>query len=532
MIRLNPVKVGEESVTRGLFPKQKDLATFVRSEEFKEILDTDAITEEGERKIAKYFNVETKWISLLEDYEEQDGKTTLSGFKRYFELLFLVKSESKRDEVWFSFFEGMHRHAAIVAGLLCSKFNHMTNELKLGSLTLKDFSGDTVLKSYKDPGISVEDHLNKIMTKQLDPPMFTNTFHLSAYIPKHVIGDKQDATTFITGAIYQSTWISNFKRSSATTTLSKNLSKWLETTQQHSTKHTRNCSGYRPLLGEGHDMLLQKETSVSTFKTAISKFEQKDWVAYKYPDCLRGPAWDGYVGNPFDITARKDFVMTISFPCMDPTKQTTMTPPYGISLESVTTDVGKIDTGGVRKVDARHYNGYLLIPGLVYHMSSKIKNIRINELYGNEFEVGIINYIARYGPYTRLKPFVKLHGAVSNYVEMTEVAYINECTGEFQIIPVTIFLVTLYNACWMFQRNRESNMLIIALDTFDLGDAVEHEKFMKTLSESTYLRHFPNWNSPVKKIVVYTTILLNIGVFVQNEYKQMQYHGILLTRHT
>ena len=517
MIRLNPVKVGEESVTRGLFPKQKDLATFVRSEEFKEILDTDAITEEGERKIAKYFNVETKWISLLEDYEDQDGKTTLSGFKRYFELLFLVKSESKRDEVWFSFFEGMHRHAAIVAGLLCSKFNHMTNELKLGSLTLKDFSGDTVLKSYKDPGISVEDHLNKIMTKQLDPPMLTNTFHLSAYIPKQVLGDKQDATTFINGAIYQSSWISNFKRSSATTTLSKNISKWLETTQQHSTKDTRNCSRYRPVLTEGHDIILQKDTSVNKFKTDISKFEQKDWVAYKYPDCLRGPAWDGYVGNPFDITARKDFVMTISFPCMDPTKKTTMTPPYGISLQSVTTDVGTFDTGGVRKVDARHYNGYLLIPGLVYHMSSKIKNIRINELYGNEFEVGIINYIARYGPYTRLKPFVKLHGAFSNYVEMTEVAYINECTGEFQIIPVTIFLVMLYNACWMFQRNRESNMLIIALDTFDLGDAVEHEKFMKTLSESTYLRQIPNWNSPFQKIVVYTTILLNIGVFVLNE---------------
>jgi hypothetical protein len=71
MIRLNPVKVGEESVKRGLFPTKIDLATFVRSQEFKEILDTDAITEEGERKIAKYFNIETKWISLLEDYERR-----------------------------------------------------------------------------------------------------------------------------------------------------------------------------------------------------------------------------------------------------------------------------------------------------------------------------------------------------------------------------------------------------------------------------------------------------------------------------
>jgi hypothetical protein len=66
----------------------------------------------------------------------------------------------------------------------------MTNELELGSLTLKDFSGDTVLKSYKDPGVSVEDHLNKIMRKELEPPMLTNSFHLSAYIPKQVMGDK------------------------------------------------------------------------------------------------------------------------------------------------------------------------------------------------------------------------------------------------------------------------------------------------------------------------------------------------------
>ena len=109
---------------------------------------------------------------------------------------------------------------------------------------------------------------------------------------------------------------------------------------------------------------------------------------------------------------------------------------------------------------------------------------------------------------------MKLHGAFSNYVEMTEVTYINVCTGEFQIIPVTIFLVTLYNACWMFQRKKESNMLIFALDTFDLGDVVEHEKFMKTLSESTYLRRIPNWNSSFQTIFVNTGILLNNAVSV------------------
>jgi len=44
-------------------------------------------------------------------------------------------------------------------------------------------------------------------------------------------------------------------------------------------------------------------------------------------------------------------------------------------------------------------------------------------------------------------------------------------------------------------------MLINALDTFDLGEAVEHEKFMKTLSESTYLRQSPNWNTSFQKLL-------------------------------
>ena len=208
------------------------------------------------------------------------------------------------------------------------------------------------------------------------------------------MGEEQDATASINGAIYQSTWISNFKRSSATTTLLKNISKWLETTLQHSTKGTLNCSRYRPMVTRGHDVTPQKNTTVNKFRTDIFKVEQKDWVAYKYPNCFRGSAWDGYIRNPFDLTARKDFIKTISFPCMDSTKETIMMPPYGITFDSVTTELGPIETEGMRKVDARHYNGYLLVPGLVYQMSLKIKNIRINELYGNPSEVGIINYIA------------------------------------------------------------------------------------------------------------------------------------------
>jgi hypothetical protein len=69
--------------------------------------------------------------------------------------------------------------------------------------------------------------------------------------------------------------------------------------------------------------------------------------------------------------------------------------------------------------------------------------------------------------------------------------YINRCAGEEQIIPVTMFLVMLYNACFMYQNDKKSNLLILALDTFDLGASVDHEKFMKTLSDCNHYQHIP-----------------------------------------
>jgi hypothetical protein len=64
--------------------------------------------------------------------------------------------------------------------------------------------------------------------------------------------------------------------------------------------------------------------------------------------------------------------------------------------------------------------------------------------------------------------------------------YINGCTDKVQIIPVTMFLVMLYNACFMYQSNKNSNLLISMLDTFDLGASVDHENFMNTLSECNH----------------------------------------------
>jgi hypothetical protein len=151
---------------------------------FREILLTNATTEDGEDEVATYFKIKKQWDELLDQWNEE-GKVVI-GCKRYYELLFLVKSASEVDHIWFSFFEGMYCHTAIVAGLVCSKFNHLTNKLEPGSLTLEDFrNGD--IKSFKEPYTTVSDHLDQIMSKKFDAPMFQNRFHLSAYVPKQTM---------------------------------------------------------------------------------------------------------------------------------------------------------------------------------------------------------------------------------------------------------------------------------------------------------------------------------------------------------
>ena len=232
MIRLNPVTDVVDSVKRGLVAMITDTERELASDDFKEILTTDATTEHGENKVAEYFQVENAWELLLEKWQ-QDNQN-LTGFRRYYELLFLVKSRSKCDRVWFSFFEGMHRHAAIVAGLVCSKFNHSTNELEPGSLKLDDFRNESVVKSFRDPGITVEKQLDMIMAKQINAPMFTKSFPLSAYIPK-TEKPGEDAGKLIEGAKLQSLWISHFKVGLARITLPKNIATWLKTIQAHST---------------------------------------------------------------------------------------------------------------------------------------------------------------------------------------------------------------------------------------------------------------------------------------------------------
>ncbi len=82
-----------------------------------------------------------------------------------------------------------------------------------------------------------------------------------------------------------------------------------------------------------------------------------------------------------------------------------------------------------------------------------------------------------------LHHFCKLHGAYEKYTNMQNVNYINNCNDCNRIIPVTVFLVMIFNACFMCQPKADTNLLITALNGFDYGMSLTDDTFMSTLSK-------------------------------------------------
>ncbi len=72
---------------------------------------------------------------------------------------------------------------------------------------------------------------------------------------------------------------------------------------------------------------------------------------------------------------------------------------------------------------------------------------------------------------------------MAEYLPEVKAEYLNTCKGTYQVIPVAVFIMTLYNACFMFQKDKMDNLLIKALERFDMTPNVDDHAFFKTMSE-------------------------------------------------
>jgi hypothetical protein len=154
--------------------------------------------------------------------------------------------------------------------------------------------------------------------------------------------------------------------------------------------------------------------------------------------------------------------------------------PFCISFENLTSDVGLIEKQ-VHCIDARHYNAYLIVTRLVYHLSTKLMNDVVHICLGKNEEIKVIHFITRFGYATRANPYCRVHRAYGKYTNMHTSAYINNCDDWNRIILATIFLVMLLNACFMNQGYTNTNLLITVSNRFDYRMTLTDDTFMNTL---------------------------------------------------
>ncbi len=147
----------------------------------------------------------------------------------------------------------------------------------------------------------------------------------------------------------------------------------------------------------------------------------------QYPQVLSGDKYTNYIKDPFNRDKTMTYLReTLPHSRVKGTKGDTSFPPYGITYESLTYEIGLLEKQ-VHLIDVRHYNVYLLVPRLVYHLSTKLKNNVIHNRIGQIKEVKLIKFLKRYGYATKANPYCKIHGAYGKYTNMQNMTYINNC---------------------------------------------------------------------------------------------------------
>ncbi len=157
-------------------------------------------------------------------------------------------------------------------------------------------------------------------------------------------------------------------------------------------------------------------------------------------------------------------------------------PPYGIKRDSMMLDVGDIK-GGIRQVNPCHYNGYYMLPLIVAILHGKIKNEILSKIVQDATNKNMINFICRYAFVTRAYNHNSTHPAVAEYLPDVKAEYLNMCKDTYQVIPVAVFLMTMYNGCFMYLTDNTNNLLIKALEHFDMTPNLDDNTFFKTMSE-------------------------------------------------
>jgi hypothetical protein len=472
----------EENYYNDLFPDDDTLFTKqLESSEFLNFLKTDATTSEGQTLVAQYFKVDKEWAS----------RKKTNTVQAYFDLLCLVKEQSTNDKVWISFWEGMHRHAAIIMTLLCADITYNTKNCYIPR-TLQKSSFNDYIKGYTDTEPTPFQIIQAIFDgTNVDAKMLKTVMNVMAYIPQKT---QTEITTLMEVMRTQSQHVSENKLTSAARTLSTTLSDWLKLCSPNSV----NSFSKKPEIT--HTFHLQTAITDKTYQRKKGKKtgdDDKDNdddedsdsdFSEGIPECINNDKWKAFLVNPFEPQRLHEFTKQ----CLQSNEQRNdknqISPPYRITFKSITSDVRPI-SNGTQKLDVRHMNAYRIIPGIMYTLQARLRGVVVKKILNDKDIMRAIEYVTRYCYATRSAPFNTMHGACCDY-GINWKQYLNSCEGDDEAIPVTVLLVSMYNACYTFQDDQRENLLILTLRGLDHGSrgTIPDKAFIRTFSE--YTQHF------------------------------------------
>jgi hypothetical protein len=204
---------------------------------------------------------------------------------------------------------------------------------------------------YKETDMSPIQVLNSIIKAEFDAPMLTNHIQVQLLHPQNT---KLEIDPSMTLLKQMSMWISTNKKLSAEPTISKWLAEDFTEILSLSTPNQRRkfCLTIHDEFGYQNDVDMRK------FEQMCRKDGEKS--AAQYPGLMISEEYTNYIKDPF----KKE--RTIAFLSAKSPHQTMsghrigqFYPPYGITYESLTSNVGIVAYKS-RKIDVRHFNAYLL----------------------------------------------------------------------------------------------------------------------------------------------------------------------------
>ncbi len=204
--------------------------------------------------------------------------------------------------------------------------------------------------------------------------------------------------------------------------------------------------------------------------------------------------------DALNMAVRDDFIKTLSFLGIFGEK---IKPLVGLHFFNFTDDVPAETqkNKGRKYLDAGHINAIILIPPIATILNAKLQNKPLQSMVNDENNAKINSYMCRYQYQTKAVTNNKVHPALMQYspssgADFKKNYFINNLLGHDRVVPVTIFLVTMYNACMLYQNDETTNLLIPTLQRFDMIGKVTDNTFVDTMSENlcnTYFLTFENY---------------------------------------